>query len=122
MGKYSFQKEERLSGEKAIKELFKKGASFKLFPFRVIVMKNQSPDYPYHQVLISVPKQTFKKATSRNTIKRRIREAYRLNKSKLESNEKLVIAYLYMAKETLPSTIIHAKLVETLNRINENFK
>ncbi|NJN43020.1 MAG: ribonuclease P protein component [Flammeovirgaceae bacterium] len=121
MGKYTFQKTERLSGEKSIRELFKKGISIKVFPIRVIVMKHPSQEYPVHQVLISVAKQSFKKATDRNTVKRRIREGYRLNKSKLATTEKLMIAYLYTAKEILPSSVIHEKLIESINRINENF-
>jgi len=116
MGKFTFQKEERLSKEKLIKELFDTGSSFYLFPFKVFFMINPEPDYPFHQVLISVSKRNFKKAVERNLLKRRIREAYRLNKSQLHDRNKLVIAYIYSVKEILPSAQIHERLIKTFKR------
>ena len=80
MGKFTFKKSERLSQKKSIQELFDKGSSFYLYPFKVFFIPSEAPD---HQILISVPKNIFKRAVDRNTIKRRIREGYRLNKSKL---------------------------------------
>jgi ribonuclease P protein component len=118
MGKFTFKKEERLSKEKNIQELFDKGSSFYLYPFKVFFMKNPDPTYPVHQVLISVSKKNFKKAVDRNLIKRRIREAYRLNKNQLGEQNKLLIAYLYSVKEILPSAQIHERLIKTFKRFD----
>jgi ribonuclease P protein component len=117
MGKLTFKKEERLNKEKWIKELFEKGSSFILYPFRVIFLPHPDPDYPVHQVLITVSARNFKKAVDRNTIKRRIREAYRLNKLKILSPGKWLIAYIYIAKEIVPSELIHKKLALTFERL-----
>ncbi len=117
MGKLTFKKEERLNKEKWIKELFEKGSSFQLSPFRVIYLPHPDPLYPAHQVLISVSARNFKKAVDRNTIKRRIREAYRLNKLKILSPGKWLIAYIYTAKQKLPSEVIHEKLALTFERL-----
>lgn len=117
MGKLTFKKEERLNKEKWIRELFDRGSSFHLSPFRVIYLPHPDPLYPVHQVLISVSTRNFKKAVDRNTIKRRIREAYRLNKSQIHTPGKWLIAYIYTAKETLPSGVIHQKLALTFDRI-----
>ena len=119
MGKFTFRKEERLDKEKWIKELFEKGSSFQFHPFRVIYLPHPDPGYSVHQVLISVSARTFKKAVDRNTIKRRIREAYRLNKSKILSHGKLLIAYIYTAREILPSEVIHQKLCLSFERMNK---
>lgn len=118
MGKFTFTKAERLSKEKIIQELFDKGSSFYLFPFKVFFMPNHENGSTYHQVLISVSKKNFKKAVDRNLIKRRIREGYRLNKNLLGSQNKLVIAYIYTAKEILPSAQIHERLVKTFKRFD----
>jgi ribonuclease P protein component len=117
MGKFTFKKEERLNKEKWIQELFEKGSSFILYPFRVVFLPHPDPQFPAHQVLISVSARNFKKAVDRNTIKRRIREAYRLNKLKILSPGKWLIAYIYIAKEMIPSEMIHKKLPLTFERL-----
>jgi ribonuclease P protein component len=117
MGKFTFKKEERLNKEKWIRELFEKGSSFQFHPFRVICLPHPDPTFPVNQVLISVSARNFKKAVDRNTIKRRIREAYRLNKSKILSTGKWLIAYIYIAKEILPSDVIHKKVSLTFDRL-----
>lgn len=118
MGKFTFKKEERLFKEKIIQELFDKGSSFYLYPFKVFFLLNRDRQYPHHQILISVSKKNFKKAVDRNLIKRRIREGYRLNKNQLGDQNKLVIAYIYSAKEILPSAQIHERLVKTFKRFD----
>ncbi len=117
MGKFRFKKEERLSKEKIIQELFEKGSSFYLFPFKVYFMPHDAAS-TVNQVLISVSKKNFKKAVDRNLIKRRIREAYRLNKSLLSQQNKLLIAYIYSVKEILPSAQIRERLVKTFKRLD----
>lgn len=124
MGKFSLRKEERLSRDKWIKELFDKGSSFYFYPFKVLYLTHPEQDFGFTQVLFSVSKRLHKTAVSRNRIKRRLREAYRLNKAVLESPEKLLIAYIYTAKDVLSSDVLHQKLPATLRKIraasNEN--
>ncbi len=117
MGKFTFRKEERLKKELWIKELFAKGSSFHLYPFRVLQLPHPLPEAPHNQVLFSVSARNFKKAVDRNTIKRRMREAYRLNKHQLNGNQKWLIAYIYTSKEMEPSVLIHEKMIQTLKRV-----
>ena len=117
MGKFSFSKEERLRKEKDIQELFAKGSSFYLFPFKVITFPNPSPSQTNHQILISVSKRNFKKAVDRNLLKRRIRESYRLQKQLLPVAPPLHIGFLYTHKEILSSAEISSKMVHALKRI-----
>jgi ribonuclease P protein component len=116
--KFTFSKEERLKSEKHIQELFKKGSSFYLFPFKVIFLPNPDTTYPFHRVMVSVSKKNFKRAVDRNLIKRRIRESYRLNKNLLPTSPKLFIAYLYNAKEILTFAQIQDRLMKTFNRFD----
>jgi ribonuclease P protein component len=118
MGKFTFKKEERLSKEKVIQELFEKGSSFYLYPFKVYFMQNPSQETESHQVLISVSKKNFKRAVDRNSIKRRIREAYRANKNLLSGQNKLAIAYIYSIKEILPTAQIQERLLKTFKRLD----
>ena len=118
MGIFTFQKAERLSKEKNIQELFSKGSSFYLYPFKILLLPNPDQNYPYNQVLISVSSRNFKKAVDRNLIKRRIREAYRLNKATLMGTQKLMIAYIYTAKEILTFQEIQEKLIKAFKRFD----
>jgi ribonuclease P protein component len=114
---FSFPKSERLNKKKAMQELFDKGSSFYLHPFRVYFQK--SPEEPTHQVMFSVSKRNFKRATDRNLIKRRMREAYRLNKASLSGTSKLQMAYIYTAKEILLFKEIRDKLVLSFKRLQD---
>lgn len=113
-----FRKEERLKKEKLIQELFEQGSSFYFFPFKVRTIHNPDQRWPFHQVLFSVSKRNFKKATDRNLIKRRMREAFRLNKHRIAASDKLLIAYIYSAKEILTFAQIQERLVKTFNRFD----
>src|SRR5258705_12147882 len=114
MEKFTLKKSERLSHKKLIQELFDKGSSFYLYPFKVFFLPNERS---INQVMVSVPKSIFKRAVDRNTLKRRIREGYRLNKTKLLPDKFFSIAYIYTAKEILPSAFIHQKIVLSFDKL-----
>jgi ribonuclease P protein component len=117
MGSFSFPKSERLNKKKVIQELFDKGSSFYLYPFRVYFQ--QSLEQNSHQVIFSVSKRNFKRAVDRNLIKRRMREAFRLNKAGIPGTSKLQLAYIYTAKELLPFEQIQEKTVLSFKRLQK---
>lgn len=119
MGKFSLGKNERLSKEKWIQELFEKGSSFYFHPFKVLYLPHPDAGSTTNQVLFSVPKRQFKRAVDRNKIKRRLREAYRLNKSLLREPEKWLIAYIYTAKTILPSETFQQKVLGSIQKIGK---
>ena len=47
-----------------------------------------------------------------------MREAFRLNKNKIAASNKLLIAYIYNAKEILTFAQIEERLVKTFNRFD----
>jgi len=120
----TFAKDERLCRKLLISKLFQEGKSFYLHPFRVLFMVERIPvDVPV-QILISVPKQNLKKAVDRNKIKRRIREAWRMNKYMLyeqltERQQQMAVSIIYTASEILPSDQIREKIILILLRLRE---
>lgn len=119
---YSFKKHERLCEKRFIDELFQNGISFYEYPFRVFYKFIEFDSIDNAKILISVSKRNIKNAVSRNLIKRRIREAYRLNKFfflenlKLH-NKKLAFAVIYTAKTPLDYKLIVEKIVLILQSI-----
>ena len=119
MGKLVFRKKERLSREAWIQQLFARGSAFQTYPIRVLFMPHPQVDAQVNQVMLSVSKRSFKRAVDRNKIKRRMREAYRLNKFILDTSEKWLIAYIYIAKEVFPSSILQDRIKAALSKIRD---
>ncbi|MDN3669571.1 ribonuclease P protein component [Echinicola jeungdonensis] len=110
-------KNERLHSKKLIKELFDKGSSFFLYPFKVFYLPVD--EAANHQVLFSVSKRKIKKAVHRNYVKRRVKEAYRLNKSLIldVSSKNKIIALVYIAPEVRDFHFIQNKVRKILKRL-----
>jgi len=119
--KYSFKKEEKLSSKKLTQELFSKGSSFYSYPFVIRFLQSPVENQNQHALLISVSKRNFKHAVTRNVIKRRVREAYRLNKHLLkpliEKGQILNIGLVFTAKKELNFDLIENKLNLVLKRL-----
>jgi ribonuclease P protein component len=119
---YTFTKEERLCNKRLLDQLFHSGSSFLLYPFRLVWLQQETQEFPV-QVVINVPKRNFKHATDRNLLKRRIREAYRLNKDEflysfLKSKESYIILSInYIGKEIADYTQITKKLIASLEKL-----
>jgi ribonuclease P protein component len=116
----TFKKKERLTGIKAIAELFEKGKTGLVYPLKfVFIEKEVMPGFPVHAAF-SVSKKNFKKAVERNLIKRRMKEAYRLNKNFFYERLKeknLDIMFVYIANEILPYPDVKKSIMEILNRL-----
>ena len=115
--KFTFPKEERLHSKKLIEELFNEGSYFYLYPFRVTFLVKEDASKP-PQVLFSVSKKKFKSAVKRNRIKRLMKEAYRLNKSQVQSNH-LVLAFVYTSNDMPDFKFIQKRFLKSLDRLNK---
>jgi ribonuclease P protein component len=121
---YKYSKKEKLKSKKAIEILFSKGKSISAFPLRVIYISKPEKEGVLINMGATVSKKNIKLAVKRNLIKRRIREAYRLNngalKNQLEKSEiELNLMFIYTSKQILPYKEIEAKIKVILTRLIE---
>jgi ribonuclease P protein component len=119
----SLPKSEILRSKKIIQELFRKSSSsLYLYPFQIRFQKKntETVDSSFPHVLFVVSKRYFKKAVDRNLIRRRIKEAYRLNKEPLQNNLHTLssLAIMYIAKEPLDFAPIQKKLIKIINMLD----
>ena len=106
----SLPRTERLRSLGAVRRLFESGESGFIYPFRYVWFAE--PDLVQSvEVLFSVPKKFHKRANRRNLLRRRTKEAYRLQKNLLRADApvNLELALIYSSKEVVSyKTIAHA--------------
>lgn len=112
------KKDERLHKRGEFELLFKKGKKTSAFPLRLIYLVKDAEGHNETPIkcAFSVPKRIFKKAVDRNLIKRKMREAYRLNrlelKEKAAKNQKqLLLTFIYEAKDVKHYNEIEDKII-----------
>ena len=109
----TLKKIERLHGTADTENLFAgKKKSLYVHPLRV-VYKPQEQDGLPTRIMVIVPKRYFKHAVDRNLLKRRLREAYRLNKRDLKYD----IAFIYSSDEKADFSTLEAAVVKALDKI-----
>lgn len=105
MAKATLKKSERIKQRKLISKLFEEGKSIRKYPIKVVYFKLDEPLNENPLLFsVSVPKRLFKKAVQRNLLKRKIREAYRLEKpiilKQLDGVQKqYALMFIYIARE-----------------------
>ncbi|MFO8001813.1 MAG: ribonuclease P protein component [Marinilabilia sp.] len=119
---FRFPKEERLNSRKAIDRLFKSGKAFLTFPVRVQFLLQDPEDAIPAKALFSVPRRRFKKAVTRNLLKRRMREAYRLNKRPLtdvlkSGNIQMNVAFIFIAPLEADYSTIEKGMKKAISRL-----
>lgn len=120
---HRFPKSERITNKILIDRLFREGLSTFSYPFKVLYILHKEPQSHFPSVLITLSKRKIRRAVDRNWIKRRIKEAYRLQKHQMLDQEgNCSVAHLviiYVAKEKLPYSRIHQKLAEIIQHFRK---
>lgn len=133
MKQFTLPKQERLYLRESIGELFAKGRSFTVFPYRVmyLVKSDKSASIPSAEkqarcaIMAVAPKKKFKHAVDRNHVKRLTREAYRLQKLPLialleEKGLTLEAAFLYLDNKFLTFDETYRILGRILGRLQKS--
>lgn len=119
---FTFTKAERISRKLIIDRLFSEGKSFVAYPLRVVYLVNVDLQEVPVAMLVSVSKKRFKRAVKRNLIKRRIREAFRLNKQQLQlpsEVKNVAVAFLYLDNELAGFSLLNRKMMEINVQFNK---
>lgn len=123
--KYTLKSFERLKSQKAIGRLFDSGRDQYVYPFKLLFLiedKTEADVWPL-KFSVSIPKRRFKSAVDRNLLKRRTREAYRLNKILLQetiqnSPFKISLMFIFLEKEIKNYDVIDKSIKKHINEIN----
>ncbi len=119
---YKLNKDEKLCSHTAVNLLFDEGKSLMAFPLRAAYRLRPQGEHPV-QFLISIPKKRIRHAVQRVTLRRRVREAYRLSRRDLlqpalaESGWGVDIAFVYLDNTPAPYSVIQEKMTTLLQRI-----
>ena len=119
----SLPRTERLRSLGAVRRMFESGESGFIFPFRYVWFA-EADDRMSAEVLFSVPKKFHKRANRRNLLRRRAKEAYRLNKGLLlvegGKTAAVDVALIYSSKEVLPYKTIQNAVRRILETVVEH--
>lgn len=118
----TYPKSEKLCSKTVIDKLFGQNKPIYEYPLKAFWIIHPLPEQVAVQSLVTVSKRRFKRANKRNLIKRRMREAFRLNKTVLyetatKKNAQIAIMFIYNTNEILPFDIIQSGMIKLLDKI-----
>ncbi len=113
---YKFPKSSRLSSITSVNECFENGKIIRDKSIKGFFIRNAAGSC---KVMITVPKRLHRKAVTRNLLKRRMREAYRLNAGILKGKASANIVLIYSSEEILPYIEIKKNIANVLGKIGK---
>ncbi len=116
-------KYEKLCSRTMVNNIFQSGKSAICYPLRAafsIVEQEATPA----QFLITVPKKKIRKAVNRVLLRRRIREAYRLNRNlfipELQKQKRSIkVAFIYLSDDIADYATINSKMQALMKKITD---
>lgn len=122
--KLTLSKKERLNNKLAIESIVSEGNLVKAFPIFISYVISPSEE-PKVQALFSVSKKKQKLAVNRNRIKRRLKEAYRINKLSLyefsmKNELSIDLMVIQVTGDDIPFSRVQKRLVLALSKLLES--
>ena len=117
-------KREKLRGKTRVDGIFVAGTSVIAYPLRAVFMveRDTGGETAAVRFLVSIPKKKIRHAVDRVLLRRRTREAYRLNRHLLlpalhEAGARVDVAFCYLSRDLAPYEVINAKMQHLLGII-----
>lgn len=115
---------EKLCSETAISRLFARSADSEVstalvYPVRLAWRVDRVREAKVARFLVSVPKKRLRHAVDRVTMRRRIREAYRLNRALMPEGLPADLAFIYVADKLLPYSRIETAMRRLLAKVSD---
>jgi ribonuclease P protein component len=124
--KNTFRKQDKLKSSLAIETLYHANQFLVSYPLKCYFLFSELTETQSSvRVAFSVPKKSFKNAVQRNSLKRRMREAYRLNYKKVfetfvnQKDKQLQILFIFIGKEIVDYGCIEKNMQTILMKLNE---
>ena len=124
--KNTFRKQDKLKSSLSIEKLYRANKFVLSYPLKCYYLFSEPAENQSNlRVAFTVPKKTFKKAVERNKLKRRMREAYRLNYRRIfeqfiiQNDKQLQLFMIYIGKEIADYGNIEKSMQTLLQKISE---
>lgn len=122
MEQFNLHKQERLCSQKTIEKLFTSGDSFLSYPLKVVFNLTDNNQPCPVQAAFTVSKRNFKRAVKRNLLKRRMREAFRLNKASFlaelgAKERRIALMFVYIGKDIAEYPAIEKAMISAFKKL-----
>ena len=111
---FAFPKKQQLAQREAIAALASRGKVLFKYPIKAYWLPTEDVGCPRY--VFSVPKKSFKRAVKRNLLKRRLREAVRLNQAGCLGDFAADYLLVYVAKDICDYAVIEAAVSDILSK------
>ena len=124
----TLNRDEMLKSRIQISILFEKGIRINKYPLKMLLLPTvDSEQIKPGLFMVMASKKKYKKAVTRNKIKRIVKEAYRLNKELLfqyltENNKKCLLGVMYNGNEIPIFEEVEKSMISLLKRVPETYE
>ena len=121
--RFTFSKDEKLTSSKLFDDIHKEGKTLKSFPFSVRFIDASLEAAVERQIAVVVPKRSIKSAVHRNTLKRQMRELYRLNRHRIKGpSQQQAWSFRYLGHRLNDSAFLEEGFLTLIQSYNQYYE